>query len=681
MKRLLLLAALTALLAGLVLTTVKAQAADPDPVVIDAFYDLVGRVGMQLEPDGLPTLIPVLLVRQRLSASVQDAQFDALEIKWRYIADCGDVAACRTDPITGERWERVIEHLYNYPVVVLRPGQTPPPGRYSVPAGALTELQLIAAFKHVLRHTSAGGRVHPLTLEWFLSCRDAVSNSIGGTVGDENAGDIIQNCTDLQNVRIRQLAYLEAVDPQVKVIVQQYCDEQLLRAPDHYAVLPASETRRVLVTYVKMCQAWFIGDDYIAVRAAWDASYERDQAWLTRGYDRTDPIDTFGVDRTVPIDTLGVDRTVPIDTLGDEQTDPLVTLGVDQTDPIVTLDDDQTDPLVTLGVDQTDPIVTLDDDQTDPIVTLDDDQTDPIVTLDDDQTDPIVTLDDDQTDPPVTLGDDQTDPPVTLGDEQTDPPVTLGDEQTDPIVTLGDEQTDPLVTLGDEQTDPLVTLGDEQTDPIVTLDVEQTDPIVTLDVEQTDPIVTLGDDQTDPPVTLGDEQTDPLVTLGDEQTDPPVTLGDEQTDPLVTLGDDQTDPLVTLGDDQTDPPVTLGDEQTDPLVTLGDDQTDPLVTLGDDQTDPTVNGAVESEDPTKGRDPTPNNAGDGVVGDNLPPQLTLITPHNSNVPVEQTPHFEFDKDGYALVPGGLVRKFQANGETRCVFQGYDGSHYSYGVCS
>ena len=411
MKRLLLLSALTALLAGLVLTTVKAQAADPDPVNFGDFPGFVERVGMRFEPDGRPTLIPALILQPHLSDSVIDAKADAVVIQARYIEkDCGVGIAedvCRTHPITAEKWERLIEHLYNYPIVVYGPDQdlqAPPPGRYSLPAGPLTELQLIAAYKHVLRHTSAGGQVHDLTLKRFLSCRYSVSYAIGGSVGDENAGDIIQNCTDkrkirigdrpldaaaLRNISIRQLAYLEAVDPQVKVIVQQYCDKQLLRASDHYTVLAADKTRRVLVTYVSMCQLWFKGDDYIAVRAAWDAAYEKDQAWLTRGFDQT-------------ADSRGVKGTVKI------------------------------------------------------------------------------------------------------------------------------------------------------------------------------------------------------------------------------------------------------------------------------------NGSTKEPGIT---DPTPKNPGDGVVGDNLPPQLTGITAHNSNVPVEQTPDYEFDKDGYALVQGGVVRKYQANGETRCVFQGYDGSLYSYGVCS
>ena len=147
----------------------------------------------------------------------------------------------------------------------------------------------------MLRYTFAGDRVIDTTLERFQRCQHAVSTA-GDSDGGENAADIIQNCTDIQrldgrkptpaelrNIQSRQLAYLQEVDPQVKVIVQQYCDADLLRTPRHFDQDP-SQIRRVHRIYVEMCQEWFLGSEYAAVRARWQASYEADQAWEKRFY-------------------------------------------------------------------------------------------------------------------------------------------------------------------------------------------------------------------------------------------------------------------------------------------------------------------------------------------------------------------------------------------------------------
>ena len=72
--------------------------------------------------------------------------------------------------------------------------------------------------------------------------------------------------------------------------------------------------------------------------------------------------------------------------------------------------------------------------------------------------------------------------------------------------------------------------------------------------------------------------------------------------------------------------------------------------------------------------------GDGVVGLNTPPSLTVIKPHDSSTPVWETPDDEFDEDGYALVLGGLVHKFERYGKQICIFYGYDGSVFEYESC-
>ena len=95
-----------------------------------------------------------------------------------------------------------------------------------------------------------------------------------------------------------------------------------------------------------------------------------------------------------------------------------------------------------------------------------------------------------------------------------------------------------------------------------------------------------------------------------------------------------------------------------------------------------VNGAIEVRAVTTDRPVTQTDPGDGVVGPNLPPLITTIRPHDSNVPVQQTPMGEFDEDGYALVVGGVIHKYTPQGSTevRCAFHGYDGSLYYYQTC-
>ena len=263
---------------------------------------------MQVEQgnvNDLPVLIPVLLLLPSSDASIRKALADAGTIESLILKVCGtrvgitytpEQMTCRSQPITGEDWERAISHLYNYEVTLYRPGEeTPQSGSYNVPRGALSKLQLVDAFEHVLRYTFAGGRVIDTTLERFQRCQHAVSTA-GDSDDGENAADIIQNCTDIQrldgreptpaelrNIQSRQLAYLQEVDPRVKVIVQQYCDADLLRAPGHFDQNP-SQIRRVHRIYVEMCQEWFLGSEYAAVRARWQASYEADQAWEKRFY-------------------------------------------------------------------------------------------------------------------------------------------------------------------------------------------------------------------------------------------------------------------------------------------------------------------------------------------------------------------------------------------------------------
>ena len=69
-----------------------------------------------------------------------------------------------------------------------------------------------------------------------------------------------------------------------------------------------------------------------------------------------------------------------------------------------------------------------------------------------------------------------------------------------------------------------------------------------------------------------------------------------------------------------------------------------------------------------------------MVGLNTPPSLSAVKPHNSYTPVRDTPDYEFDKDGYALVQGGMIHQFERYGERICIFYGYDGSQFRYQSC-
>ncbi len=153
MQRVMLLPALAALVVGLLVTTVTVQS--PDQVLRTGLTDHF----MQVEQDNvndLPVLIPVLLLLPSSDASIRKALAVAGTIESLILKVCGTRAGmtytpeqmtCRSQPITGEDWERAIGHLYNYEVTLYRPGEeTPQPGSYNVPRGALSKLQLVDAF-------------------------------------------------------------------------------------------------------------------------------------------------------------------------------------------------------------------------------------------------------------------------------------------------------------------------------------------------------------------------------------------------------------------------------------------------------------------------------------------------------------------------------------------------------
>ena len=257
---------------------------------------------------GLPALVPDLVLEPQLADSVEDVVDIAtsLEGKIRQY-NCSELTdpspaftVCNAQDLTGEDLARAITRLYNHDVATYvdeaeRAGLDG--DAIQLFNGALTQLQLVELFREFQLIGIGPVRKPPIALDRFLRCQHAVATAIDGNgnvgISDENAADIIQNCTDIrrvdgeptpaqaQNILAHQLAYLAAVDSQVKVIVQQYCDADILRAPGHYDQNP-SQVRRVHRVYVEMCQDWFVGDDYAALRARWQASYEADQAWEKR---------------------------------------------------------------------------------------------------------------------------------------------------------------------------------------------------------------------------------------------------------------------------------------------------------------------------------------------------------------------------------------------------------------
>ena len=300
MKRLMLVPVLVAaLLAGLAVATVTADMGD-NHVDRDGLWTWAVQVASQPGAGDSSHMIPALVIWPNVQHSIVQVRSISRELQASILSICADLTGqaktdCDTHDVTGADWAGAVSHRFNYDISTYATAAEQAmiaPGTIPVFAGTLTPLMLTEAFRTLLLRGAYGVRP-ALTLAEFARCRYAVSHSLGGIVGDENSGDIIQNCTDVRhtdegsfgtaaerNRLIRQLAYLLAVDPAVKVIVQDYCDEDINRTPSHYDQEP-SEIRPVFSLDVKRCSAWFVADEYADLRAGWSQSYDTYQAWQT----------------------------------------------------------------------------------------------------------------------------------------------------------------------------------------------------------------------------------------------------------------------------------------------------------------------------------------------------------------------------------------------------------------
>ena len=301
MKKLMLVPVLvTALLAGLAIATVTADTGT-DHVDRDKLEAWARVVATEHGTGDLPQMIPNLVIMLLMEQSIDQVGRIGDELERYLLGRCSELigqaaADCLTAAITGGAFADAVSHVYNYDISTYRTATeraTIPPGTIQLFAGTLTPRMLTETFTELMLRGAEGVRPQ-LELARFERCQNKVSNAIGGTVGDENSGDIIHNCTDIRHTSIdptaqgrtverknildRQLAWLEAVDPGVLVIVQEYCDVDINRTPAHYEQ-DAQDVRPVFDLDVKRCSIFFVGDQYAALRAGWLQSYDTYQAW------------------------------------------------------------------------------------------------------------------------------------------------------------------------------------------------------------------------------------------------------------------------------------------------------------------------------------------------------------------------------------------------------------------